>query len=182
MWWHTVTHGRGSERGNWRVMWVASTLHTTSEHGVSSITTADAHSSAAGSRLNWRPRQVKWTRPFRRKTKLFSARVPSHFKRSLRTSGRDVKIAQHRRTARFRNWLQNLLNVELLCYATILSATCTVVLSSNACCIGILELPETLSAVKYRSFYMRSLLDLRAAVSYSHRSICMVSYCGLMGP
>jgi len=29
------------------------TLHTTSEHGVSSITTADAHSSAASSRLNW---------------------------------------------------------------------------------------------------------------------------------
>ena len=27
--------------------WVASTLHTTSEHGVSSITTADAHTSAA---------------------------------------------------------------------------------------------------------------------------------------
>jgi len=42
--------------------WVASTLHTTSEHGVSSITTADAHTSAASSRF-------KWTRPFRRKTK-----------------------------------------------------------------------------------------------------------------
>jgi len=27
--------------------WVTSTLHTTSEHGVSSITTADAHTSAA---------------------------------------------------------------------------------------------------------------------------------------
>jgi len=34
--------------------WVASTLHTTSEHGLSSITTADAHTSAASSRLNWR--------------------------------------------------------------------------------------------------------------------------------
>jgi len=32
--------------------WVASTLHTTSEHGVSSITTADAHTSAASNRLN----------------------------------------------------------------------------------------------------------------------------------
>ena len=48
---------------------VASTLHTTSEHGASSITTADAHNSAASSRLNWRPRQCKWTRPFRLKTK-----------------------------------------------------------------------------------------------------------------
>ena len=36
------------------MQWVASTLHTTSEHGVSSITTADAHTSAASSRLNWR--------------------------------------------------------------------------------------------------------------------------------
>jgi len=49
--------------------WVASTLHTTSEHGVSSITTADTHTSAASNRLNWRPRRFKWTRPFRRKRK-----------------------------------------------------------------------------------------------------------------
>jgi len=55
-------------RGNWRMEWVGSTLHTTSEHGVSSITTADAHTSAASSRLNWRPSRFKWTRPFRRKT------------------------------------------------------------------------------------------------------------------
>jgi len=48
--------------------WVASTLHTTSEHGVSSTTTADAHTSATSSRLNWRPRRFKLTRPFRRKT------------------------------------------------------------------------------------------------------------------
>jgi len=49
--------------------WVASTLHTTSERGVSRITTVDAHTSAASSRLNWRPCLFKWTRPFRRKTK-----------------------------------------------------------------------------------------------------------------
>ena len=49
--------------------WVASILHTTSPHGVSSITNADAHTSAASSRLNWRPRRFNWTRPFRRKTK-----------------------------------------------------------------------------------------------------------------
>ena len=36
---------------------------------VPTITTADAHTSAASSRLNWRPRRFKWTRPFRRKTK-----------------------------------------------------------------------------------------------------------------
>ena len=33
---------RGKWRGNWWMEWVASTLHTTSEHGVSSINTADA--------------------------------------------------------------------------------------------------------------------------------------------
>ena len=33
-------------------------LHTTSEHGVYSIITADAHTSAASSRLNWRPPPV----------------------------------------------------------------------------------------------------------------------------
>ena len=49
--------------------WVVSTLHTTLERGVSSITDADAHTSAASSRLNWRPRLFKWTPPFRRKTK-----------------------------------------------------------------------------------------------------------------
>jgi len=69
MWWHTVTQGRGKWRGNWRMEWVASTLHTTSERGVSSITTADGHTSAVSSRLKWRPRRFKWTRPFRRKTK-----------------------------------------------------------------------------------------------------------------
>jgi len=49
--------------------WLASTLHTTSERGVSSITTADAHTSAASSRLNWHPHRFKRTRPFRRNTK-----------------------------------------------------------------------------------------------------------------
>ena len=56
--WNVMEHGdarEGKWRGNWRMEWVASTLHTTSEHGVSSITSADAHTSAASSRLNWRP-------------------------------------------------------------------------------------------------------------------------------
>ena len=81
MWWHTVTHGRGKWRGNWRMEWVASTLHATSEHGVSNITTADAHTSAASSRLNWRP-----TAYLNGLVRLVSARVPSHFKRSLPTT------------------------------------------------------------------------------------------------
>jgi len=32
-----------------------------------SLTTADAHTSAASSRLNWRPSRFKWARPFSRK-------------------------------------------------------------------------------------------------------------------
>ena len=67
--WYVMEHGdarEGKWRGMWRMEWVASTLHTTSEHGVSSITTADAHTSASSSRLNWRTRRLKWTRPFRR--------------------------------------------------------------------------------------------------------------------
>ena len=43
--------------------------HTTSERGVSSTTNTDAHTSAASSRLNWRPRRFKWIRPFQQKTK-----------------------------------------------------------------------------------------------------------------
>jgi hypothetical protein len=63
--WNVMAHGnarQGKWRGNWRMEWVASTLHTTWEHGVSCITTADAPcittadapTSAASSRLNWR--------------------------------------------------------------------------------------------------------------------------------
>jgi len=72
---NVMSHGdarAGKWRENWRMEWEASTLHITSEHGLSSITTittADAHTSAASSRLNWQPRRFKWTRPFRRKTK-----------------------------------------------------------------------------------------------------------------
>jgi hypothetical protein len=59
-WWRK----EGKWRGNWWMEWVASTLHTTSEHGVSSITTADGHNLAANSQLNWCPHRFKWTCPF----------------------------------------------------------------------------------------------------------------------
>jgi len=70
--WNVTAPGdarEGKRKGNWRMEWVASTLRTTSEHGVSSITTADAHNSAASSLLKWRPSRFKLNRPFRRKTK-----------------------------------------------------------------------------------------------------------------
>ena len=84
--WNVISHGdapEGKWRGNWRMEWVVSTLHTTSEHGVSSITTADACTSAAGSRLNWSPCLFKWTRPFCRKTKPVFCGCAITFKRSL---------------------------------------------------------------------------------------------------
>jgi len=91
MWWHTVMHRRGNEGGNWRMQWVTSTLHTTSEHGVSRITTADAHTSAASSRLNWRTRRFKWTRSFRRKTKTaFCACVVTFQTQSIAIGSRAV--------------------------------------------------------------------------------------------
>jgi hypothetical protein len=74
----------GEGRGNWLMEWVASTLHTTSQHWVPSITTADAHTAAASSRLNWRPpANLNGLVRFAKRRNLFSARVPSYFKRSL---------------------------------------------------------------------------------------------------
>ena len=70
---NVMAHGdarEGKWRGKCRMEWVASTLYTTSEHGVSSITSADAHTSAASSRLNWRPpADVNGLVRFARKTK-----------------------------------------------------------------------------------------------------------------
>ena len=63
--------------------WVASTLHTILEHYVSSITTADAHTSAASSRLNWHPVVLNGLVHFVERRNLVSVLVPSHFKRSL---------------------------------------------------------------------------------------------------
>jgi hypothetical protein len=84
--WNVMAHGdarQGKWRGNWRIEWVSSTLHTTSEYGVSSITTADVHTSAASSRVNWRPCRFKWTRPFRRKTKSGFLRVCRHISNAV---------------------------------------------------------------------------------------------------
>ena len=56
--WNVMAHGdarEGKWRENWQMECVASTLLTTSEHGLFSITTAEPHSSAASSRLNWHP-------------------------------------------------------------------------------------------------------------------------------
>jgi len=80
-----IAHGdarEGKWSGNWRMECVASTLHTTSEHGVSSITTADAHRLPV---FDWTdaPADLNGLVRFAERRILVSARVPSHFKRSL---------------------------------------------------------------------------------------------------
>ena len=80
----TRWHREGKWRGNWWIECVASTLHTTSEHGVFSIIIANEPTSAASSRLNWRtPGRFKWNRPFRRKTKSWFLRVCHHISTGL---------------------------------------------------------------------------------------------------
>ena len=82
----------GKWRGNWRMEWIASTLHTTSEHGVSSITTADAHTSADSSWLNWRLRQfLNGLVRFAKRRNLISARLPSHFNWPLQPFRRNLR-------------------------------------------------------------------------------------------
>jgi len=64
--------------------WVASTLHTTSEHGVTSITTADAHTSGCKQSTELTPpADLNGLVHCAERRNLVSARVPSHFKRSL---------------------------------------------------------------------------------------------------
>jgi len=88
--WNVMAHGdsrEGKWRGNCRMEWLASTLHTTSEHGVSSITTNNKLMRAprltvddwndASADLNGLVR-------FAKRWNLVSARVPLHFERSLR--------------------------------------------------------------------------------------------------
>jgi hypothetical protein len=84
--WNVMAHGdarEGKWRGNWRMGWVASTLYTTSEHGVSSITTADARTSAASSRLNWRLRRFKWTLSVSPKDETWFLRVCHHISNTV---------------------------------------------------------------------------------------------------
>jgi hypothetical protein len=80
--WNVMTHGDAREgkvaNGG------CSQYYTTSEHGVSSITIADAHTSAASSRLNEAPTDLNGLVRFAERWSLVSARVPSHFKRSLK--------------------------------------------------------------------------------------------------
>jgi hypothetical protein len=93
--WNVMVHGdarEGKWRRSWLMEWVASTLHTTSEHGISSITTAYAHTSAASSRLNWRPCRFKWTQPFCQKTKSGFCACAITFQTQSNTSVRNLAV------------------------------------------------------------------------------------------
>ena len=56
--------------------------HTNSEHGVSSVTNADAHASAASSHWTDAPADLNGLVLFGERRNLVSSRVPSYFKRS----------------------------------------------------------------------------------------------------
>jgi hypothetical protein len=69
------------------MQWVASTLHTTSEHGVSSITTADANTSGCQQSTELPPPpppgRFKWTRPFRAKDEIWFLRMCRHISNAV---------------------------------------------------------------------------------------------------
>ena len=77
----------GEVKGKLANGWGNQYSHTTSAGGVFSITNADAHTSAASSRLNWLPRRFKWTHPFRRKTKCGFCACAIRFRTSCTSLG-----------------------------------------------------------------------------------------------
>ena len=87
--WNVMAHGDAREKwtGNIRMEWETTKNHMTAEYRLARVVQnlkADVHSSAASSRLNWRPADLNGLARFAERRILVSARVPSHFKRSLR--------------------------------------------------------------------------------------------------
>ena len=114
--WNVVAHRdarEGKWRGNWRMEWVASTLHTTSEHGISSITTADTHTSDASSRLNWRPSRFKWTRFFSPKDEIWFLRVCHHISAGLYSLSTECRLGYRLLWLRF--YLIFPIDVRIIC-------------------------------------------------------------------
>jgi hypothetical protein len=96
--WNVMAHGdawEGNWRGNWRMEWVARTLHTTSEHGVSSITTTNAHTSAASRRLNWRPPPISMDPSVSRKDEIWLLRVCHHISNAVYLYSAGTCCLQH---------------------------------------------------------------------------------------
>ena len=81
--WNVMSHGdarEGKWKGNWRMEWVDSTLHTTSEHGVLPLMRTPRLPV-----VDWTdaPADLNGLVRFAERQNMVSARVPSHFKRSL---------------------------------------------------------------------------------------------------
>ena len=139
--WNVMAHGdtrEGKWRGNCLMQWVASTLHTTSEHGVPSITTADAHTSAASIRLNWRPpADLNGLVRFAGRRNLVSASVPSHFNWPLLLQTLQITTEWsniHRVAEWWRNEPRTALNSEVRhprCVGTITQRFCVLHIQSN---------------------------------------------------
>jgi len=94
---------------------VASTLHTTSEHGVSSITTADgAHLGCQQSTELTPHADLNGLVRFAERRNVVSARVPSHFKRSLPLAARPLCHSQmcFLNRVRFRDAFTELTSVQ----------------------------------------------------------------------
>ena len=85
--------------------------HPTSERGLSSITQADAHTSSARSRLNWRLHRFKWTRPFRGETKSGFCACAITFRTSYTTWSQGGKEYPTCGTA---NWIGHILRRNCL--------------------------------------------------------------------
>jgi len=94
--WNVMAHvdaREGKWRGNWRMELVASTLHTTSEHGYPAL--LPLMRTPRLPVVNWTdvPADLNGLVRFAERRNLVSARVPSHYKRSLprvKRAGRDI--------------------------------------------------------------------------------------------
>ena len=87
--WNVMAHGDAREkwRGKRRMEWVTNKRHVTAEHRLTRVVQtlqADVNNSPASSRLNWRPRPFKWTRPrFAERGTLGFLRVCHHISTGL---------------------------------------------------------------------------------------------------
>jgi hypothetical protein len=77
MWWHTLTHGKGKWRGNWRMEWVPRNMVYPALLPLMRTPRPPA--------VDWNdaPADLNGLVRFAERWNLVSARVPSHFKRSL---------------------------------------------------------------------------------------------------
>ena len=95
--WNVMAHGdarEGKWRGNRRMLWVASTLHTTSENCVSAL--LPLMRTPLMPVVDWTdvPADLNGLVRFAERRNMVSTRVPSHFKRSLLPYDRMVFITE----------------------------------------------------------------------------------------